>query len=168
MPRGVEICPACGSPQRVAKKWTPARIAIGCLIAAGVLLVAFFVIGIIAAIAIPKFANTKEKAYLAAMRSDLRNLSSAQELYFVDHRTYTPRIDALSGFVLTTGVELDGPIQADSSGWTATVRHRESPARCTIGVGAKVPEGLPEGQPVCATVDRIEGGAATGTDRDRE
>jgi len=33
----------------------------------------------LAAIAIPKFANTKEKAYLASMKSDLRNLVTAEE-----------------------------------------------------------------------------------------
>src|SRR5256885_6797684 len=37
------------------------------------LLIVVVIIGILAAIAIPKFANTKEKAYLASMKSDLRN-----------------------------------------------------------------------------------------------
>ena len=39
---------------------------------------------LVAAIAIPKFANTKEKAYLASMKSDLRNLITAEEEYFAD------------------------------------------------------------------------------------
>ncbi len=38
------------------------------------LLVVVVIIGVLAAIAIPKFANTKEKAHMAAMKSDLRNL----------------------------------------------------------------------------------------------
>ena len=38
------------------------------------LLIVVVIIGILAAIAIPKFASTKEKAYLASMKSDLRNL----------------------------------------------------------------------------------------------
>ena len=37
------------------------------------LLIVVVIIGILAAIAIPKFANTKEKAYVAQMKSDLRN-----------------------------------------------------------------------------------------------
>ena len=45
------------------------------------LLIVVVIIGILAAIAIPKFANTKEKAYLATMKTDLRNLLTAQELY---------------------------------------------------------------------------------------
>ena len=39
------------------------------------------IIGILAAIAIPKFASTKDKAYVAAMKSDLRNLATYQEQY---------------------------------------------------------------------------------------
>ena len=35
------------------------------------LLIVVVIIGILAAIAIPKFANTKSKAYIAAMKSDL-------------------------------------------------------------------------------------------------
>jgi len=38
------------------------------------LLIVVVIIGILAAIAIPKFANTKDKAYVAAMKSDLRTL----------------------------------------------------------------------------------------------
>src|SRR5574342_1330840 len=52
------------------------------------LLIVVVIIGILAAIAIPKFANTKEKAYIAAMKSDLRNLVTAQESYFADNVTY--------------------------------------------------------------------------------
>ena len=43
------------------------------------LLIVVVIIGILAAIAIPKFANTKDKAYVAAMKSDLRNLATYGE-----------------------------------------------------------------------------------------
>jgi len=52
------------------------------------LLIVVVIIGLLAAIAIPKFANTKEKAVVASMRSDLRNLATAQEGYWVENRTY--------------------------------------------------------------------------------
>ena len=52
------------------------------------LLIVVVIIGLLAAIAIPKFANTKEKAVVASMRSDLRNLATAQESYWVENRTY--------------------------------------------------------------------------------
>src|SRR5438552_11516796 len=53
------------------------------------LLIVVVIIGILAAIAIPKFANTKEKAYLASLKSDLRNLVTAEEAYFADSIKYT-------------------------------------------------------------------------------
>ncbi len=38
------------------------------------------ILGILAAIAIPKFSNTKERAYTATMKGDLRNLAVAPPL----------------------------------------------------------------------------------------
>ena len=40
------------------------------------LLIVIVIIGILAAIAIPKFGKTREKAYFKAMQSDLRNLQA--------------------------------------------------------------------------------------------
>jgi len=53
------------------------------------LLIVVVIIGILAAIAIPKFSNTKGKANAAALRSDLRNLATAQESYFFENEIYT-------------------------------------------------------------------------------
>ena len=52
------------------------------------LLIVVVIIGILAAIAIPKFANTKQKAILASMKTDLKNLVTAQEAYFSDNNAY--------------------------------------------------------------------------------
>ena len=57
------------------------------------LLIVVVIIGILAAIAIPKFANTKEKAYIAAMKSDLKNLVTVQESYFADKQTYASKTE---------------------------------------------------------------------------
>src|SRR5207249_10834036 len=46
------------------------------------LLIVVVIIGILAAIAIPKFANTKEKAYLASMKSSLKEHVSELQSYF--------------------------------------------------------------------------------------
>ena len=53
------------------------------------LLIVVVIIGILAAIAIPKFSATREKAYFAAMKSDLKNLASQQEIYYSDAYSYT-------------------------------------------------------------------------------
>src|SRR5467141_1055679 len=67
------------------------------------LLIVVVIIGILAAIAIAKFANTKSKAYVTAMKSDLRNLVSAEESFFADSSKYTTSL-ALVGFKQSTGV----------------------------------------------------------------
>src|SRR5258706_14676021 len=67
------------------------------------LLIVVVIIGILAAIAIPKFANTKEKAYLATMKSDLRNLITAEESYFGDNTAYTSALPATM-YTVSTGV----------------------------------------------------------------
>ena len=71
------------------------------------LLIVVVIIGILAAIAIPKFANTKSKAYVTAMKSDLRNLVTAEEAFFSDSSRYTATITDLkyqnsSGTVVPT------------------------------------------------------------------
>ena len=52
------------------------------------LLIVVVIIGILAAIAIPKFANTKEKAVLASMKTDLRNIVTSQEGFYFDNNDY--------------------------------------------------------------------------------
>ena len=66
------------------------------------LLIVVVIIGILASIAIPKFANTREKAVVAAMKSDLRNLVTAEEAYFTDSMRYTTNLG--SRYRTTTGM----------------------------------------------------------------
>ena len=67
------------------------------------LLIVVVIIGILAAIAIPKFANTKQKAYVATLKTDLRNLVTAEEAYFADATTYTTAL-ATTQFQPSQGV----------------------------------------------------------------
>ena len=84
------------------------------------LLIVVVIIGILAAIAIPKFTQTREKAYFAAMKSDLKNLASQQEIYYSDEYTYTNSTTNL-GFVQSEAVNV--AIAATSTGWSATATH---------------------------------------------
>jgi len=45
------------------------------------LLVVVMIVGILAAMAIPRYASSREKAFFTAMKSDLKNLVAAQEIY---------------------------------------------------------------------------------------
>jgi type IV pilus assembly protein PilA len=56
------------------------------------LLIVVVIIGVLAAIALPKFANTKSRAAVAAMKADLRNLATVQEAYYHDHQAYAPTL----------------------------------------------------------------------------
>src|SRR5438552_12243992 len=94
------------------------------------LLIVVVIIGILAAIAIPKFANTKEKAYLASMKSDLRNLVTAEEAYFADSIKYTTTKSCVNptpaGYTadLQTPEHTVGAIPTDNgkqAGWKASV-----------------------------------------------
>ena len=84
------------------------------------LLIVVVIIGILAAIAIPKFSATREKAYFAAMKSDIKNLASQQEIYYSDAYSYTSSTTALS-FTNSPGVSV--VIAATSSGWSASATH---------------------------------------------
>ena len=112
------------------------------------LLIVVVIIGILAAIAIPKFANTKEKAYIAAMKSDLRNLVTAQESYFADYVSYTSSTTAMS-FNASTGVTVTvGTVSG--TGWNATASHNGTAKTCGIYVGsATAPTAGNEGEPKC-------------------
>ncbi|MFL5563017.1 MAG: zinc ribbon domain-containing protein [Gemmatimonadaceae bacterium] len=149
--KDAEVCPDCGSAQNVppiARKGGGGKVLKGCLIAAVVGFFGIFVLGIVAAIVIPKFANTKEKAYIAAMRIDLRNLATAEEAYHAAHGSYEANPAAL-GFNFGYGITLVDSIDAGKDGWSATVKRAETSTRCTMSVGDRVPTGEASGVPVC-------------------
>ena len=85
------------------------------------LLIVVVIIGILAAIAIPKLSATRERAYFAAMRSDLRNLAAQQEIYYADNYTFSD-IFADLAFVSSDGVNVT-PTSVSSSGWAASATH---------------------------------------------
>jgi prepilin-type N-terminal cleavage/methylation domain-containing protein len=116
------------------------------------LLIVVVIIGILAAIAIPKFANTKSKAYITAMKSDLRNLVTAEEAFFSDSAKYTSNVPDLK-FQPSTGVATP-LIDAPTTGgyWTATVTHTQLAGQsCGIGINTTNPvtASAAEGEPAC-------------------
>jgi prepilin-type N-terminal cleavage/methylation domain-containing protein len=84
------------------------------------LLIVVVIIGVLAAIAIPKFANTKEKALVAAMKSDLRNVAGTQEAYWNQNQTYFAGVipDPSFKFVPSSGVTVT-IINSSAAGWSA-------------------------------------------------
>jgi len=130
------------------------------------LLIVVVIIGILAAIAIPKFANTKGKAYIASMKSDLRNLVTAEEAYFADSVKYSAAATSLVGgtcpaptpgqvsWCPTTGNTASAPV-VNGGGWSASISNAnlQTPlVTCSvyINLGAD-PNGIAttEGAPAC-------------------
>jgi type IV pilus assembly protein PilA len=102
------------------------------------LLVVVVVVGILAAMAIPKFNSTKGKANLSALRSDLHNLMVTEESYFIDHRQYSTNLDSL-GVRFSRGVVLTVH-EASLTGWSASAYHPSSwPRTCALYFGSAAP-----------------------------
>jgi type IV pilus assembly protein PilA len=102
------------------------------------LLIVVVIIGILAAMAIPKFQATKGKAYFAGMRSDLRNLTTAEEAYFYDHSKYTSSLDSM--FFTASHGDAVTVVEATVSGWSATSQNPESwPHFCALFLGDAAP-----------------------------
>ena len=102
------------------------------------LLIVVVIIGILAAVAIPKFQNTKGKANAAALKSDLRNLATAEEAFFFENSVYTTVLSDLA-FASSPGVILTISV-ATASGWGAVATHPASyPLTCGIFSGSVSP-----------------------------
>src|SRR5438552_18529403 len=125
------------------------------------LLIVVVIIGILAAIAIPKFANTKAKAHIASMKSDLRNLVTAEEAYFADSVKYsattactTPPTAGAVNFCVTTGNNLGTIVlAAGNGGWAVTITNNNLTTplvKCAIFINTAVlAPAVSEGAPAC-------------------
>lgn len=104
------------------------------------LLIVVVIIGILASIGITNFGNSKERARVAAMKSDLRNLVSAQEAFFSNGQTYYAGVvpnaampyDASEGVTVTLST-------VTASGWAAQATNPTTPKTCAIFVGTGTP-----------------------------
>ncbi|MBK6421804.1 MAG: prepilin-type N-terminal cleavage/methylation domain-containing protein [Gemmatimonadetes bacterium] len=130
------------------------------------LLIVVVIIGILAAIAIPKFANSKEKAILTSMKTDLRNLVTAQEAFYFDNSDYAgsatagAQVNALGGAGKITFLPSTGNVLAltyvSNTGYKAVMSNPVLVAgllNCGVYVGAagNAPNAAvtQEGAPAC-------------------
>lgn len=104
------------------------------------LLIVVTIIGILAAIAVPKFSGVRERAYYAAMRSDLKNLSSQQEIYLDSFFGYASQLADI-GFVQSGGVTVTIN-SASGTGWAAISEHAAIPGQqCGVYYGTAAAAG---------------------------
>ena len=69
------------------------------------LMIVIAIIGILAAIAIPNFISYRQRSYDTAAQSDLKNLMTSQEAYYVDSSTYMPITADTKGTVSFGGTD---------------------------------------------------------------
>lgn len=102
------------------------------------LLIVVVIIGILAAIAIPKFSSTREKAFISSLKSDLKNLATTQEIYHNAFYTYSSDFTVLQfgesdGITVTIG-------EATGAGWSASAVHAGFPGEsCSFYHGNATP-----------------------------
>lgn len=107
-------------------------------------------------------AQDQEKSALIAMKSDLRNLVTAQEAFYADHTAYASDIESLK---FRDSQNVSTRLTAtQNNAWAAEARSALLPnVACTIWVnlaeqyrpkvGGKLIPGQQEGQPACALIE---------------
>jgi type IV pilus assembly protein PilA len=117
------------------------------------LLIVVVIIGILAAIALPKFGQTRERAYISAMSSDLRNLQTEMEMCHVtgvDEETWAIAF-SYEGctllnmeFTESQSVTITATTSTTGQGWNALAEHPGTETDCYVYVGdADAPAGAP-------------------------
>jgi len=118
------------------------------------LLVVVLIIGVLAAIAIPRFSNARLKTNVTTMKTDLRNLVTSQESYLSEHGTYYDGAVPAPGLSFTASSAVTLTVtQASQSGWAATAVHQGAPGwTCAVFVGDATPPppATEDGHIVCA------------------
>ncbi len=109
------------------------------------LMVVILVVGLLAAIALPRLTQARERAFFSTIQQDFRNLGSAQERYHQLHLSYAQDLASL-GFDPTVGVQVQ-VVEASSGGWSAQGTHESlGQARgCAVYLGDADPPSIPGG-----------------------
>ena len=120
------------------------------------LLIVVVIIGILAAVAIPKFSATKQRASRAAGIADMRNLATAQEGFRADSNRYAGIADTGTGAGKLNFTPSNGNtaffLSAGAVGWWGSVA---IPGGQSCGMYLNtarpgvIPASTPEGVPVC-------------------
>jgi prepilin-type N-terminal cleavage/methylation domain-containing protein len=99
------------------------------------LLIVVVIIGALATIATQMFWSAKDRGLRASIQTDLKSVSTQQELYYASHSRYASDPAALD-MSFSPGVTLDITYSA-ANGWAGITEHLALPtARCGLLIGA--------------------------------
>ena len=117
------------------------------------LMIVVVIIGILAGIAVPRYAQSKEKAYMSKMKTDLRNVAVAQEAFSADSAAYYggPVPATSLAYAPTAGVTITLS-NVTLTGWGAVATYPGATARtCALyyGTGGPIAPATTEGQVAC-------------------
>ena len=91
------------------------------------LLVVVAIIGILSTIAVPQYSEYRKRAYDSAARSDVRNIITAQEMYYLDNNRYTANLGDLQGFKPSSGVQVTVSVSnvnsTEAQAWQVKANH---------------------------------------------
>lgn len=115
-------------------------------------LVVMAIVAILAALVVPRFAGERERAFIATMKADLKNLGTAEETYYRTEGTYgytTNKADL--NLVESPGVTIT-IVEASSAGWSARATHTGTTWTCAYYYGDATPvaPATTAGVPECA------------------
>ncbi len=111
------------------------------------LLIVVVVIGILAAIAIPKFSSARENTFVATLKSDLKTLAIQQEVYHGSNLVFAGDVaDTEAGVSEGVTITIN---ENTGTGWAATATHTGlAGEQCGIYYGdAAAAGGSPGGSP---------------------
>lgn len=103
------------------------------------LLVVVLVLGVLVAIALPKYSGTRDKAKIAAIKTDLRNAETAEETYYADYVAYGDLAQLQAEGLITLSPSVTMEITAGPDGYKASAKNttiESSTKSCTVRVGA--------------------------------
>jgi type IV pilus assembly protein PilA len=95
------------------------------------LLIVVVIIGILAAIAIPRFGETRDRAFISAMQSDLNQVRTAQEMYFQDNDFEYAGDIADLGALFTGSAGVTVELAGGGATYTAEATHAQTAVVCT-------------------------------------
>ncbi len=116
------------------------------------MVIAVVLVGLLAAISIPRFTGSREKSVVATMMSDLHNLAMFQEDYLLDSTTYYAGTIPGAGFDYQPSRGVTVILQnVTAFGWAATTTHQATTRSCAfyMGPAGPVPPATVEGIPGC-------------------